>query len=92
MALNKTKIKADLKTADDFAAAQMKAISDDFIAGNINEAERDSKVDKVNDERRGKVADVIINAIKSGDVKAGITVQVDPNSGAGATTGTGKII
>lgn len=92
MALVKTAIKADLKAADDYAAQQMASISDEYIAGNITGAQRDQQVAAVNDERRGKVADAIINAVQSGDVVAGITVQVDPNTGTGATTGIGTII
>lgn len=38
-----------------------------------------------------QMATIIKNAITSGTVNSGITVQVDPVTGTGATTGTGTI-
>lgn len=43
------------------------------------------------DKHAGDLAKVIADAIKSGTVQSGIAVSVDPNTGAGSTTGTGEI-
>lgn len=38
------------------------------------------------------LAQIIMDAIQSGTVQSGITVQVTPATGTGATTGTGTIL
>lgn len=38
------------------------------------------------------MAEIIMDAIQSGDVVSGIAVQVSTSTGTGATTGTGVIV
>jgi len=44
------------------------------------------------DKSADDLAQIIMEAIQSATVQPGITVQVDPNTGAGATTGPGELL
>lgn len=65
--------------------AKIKALLED------QKSRTDNPAQALDDLAEGLAA-IIAEAIKSADVKAGITVNVDPNTGVGSTTSTGSLI
>lgn len=75
MPVNESAIKAAVKNAMEAAISE------------TDPQNRDASIDKY----AADLAKAITDAIRSGTVQSGIAVQVDPNTGTGATTGTGEI-